>query len=182
MEFFGNIRLRIGMIILRKRLSKISHKSKYKNFREITNIGIVWDASKHQEFQSLARFHQKMLEKNIEVKIIGFHKGKHLPDQYTAIRYLRCIKSSETNIFYIPFSTEIQSFTDSKFDVLIDINFDKLFTLLYITKLSKAALKVGLFDPDENNSPFDLMMEIKKPVNVEEYLKQVIQYLEMINS
>ncbi|HUX97744.1 MAG TPA: hypothetical protein VMV47_18580 [Bacteroidales bacterium] len=176
------MRLKIGLIILRKRLSKISHKSRYKNFMEVRNIGIVWDASKHQEFQSLARFHQKMLEKNIEVKIIGFHKGKHLPDQYTAIRYLRCIKSSETNIFYIPFSSEVQSFTDFKFDVLVDINFDKLFTLMYITKLSKATLKVGLFDPEENNTPFDLMMEIKKPVNVEEYLKQVIQYLEMINS
>ena len=32
------------------------------------------------------------------------------------------------------------------------------------------------------NSPFDLMMELKKPVNVEDYLNQVIHYLEMINS
>ncbi len=182
MEFFGNLRLRIGTIILKKRLSKISHRSKYKNFKDVRKIGIVWDASKHQEFQSLARFHQEMLERNIEVKIIGFHKGKHLPDQYTAIRYLSCIKSSETNIFYIPFSSEVQSFTDSNFDVLLDINFDKIFPLLYITGLSKAALKVGLFDPEENNNPFDLMMEIKKPVNVEEYLTQVIQYLEMIKS
>ena len=99
MEFFGNLRLRIGMIILRKRISKISHRSKYKNFTEVRNIGIVWDASKHQEFQSLARFHQKMQDKNIEVKIIGFYRGKHLPDQYTAIRYLSCIKNSEKNIF-----------------------------------------------------------------------------------
>lgn len=182
MEFFGNLRLKIGRIILRKRLSKISRRGKYKNFMEVRNIGIVWDASKHNEFQALARFHQKMMERNIEVKIIGFHKGKHLPDQYTAIRYLSCIKSSETTIFYIPSSPEIQSFTDFKFDVLIDINFDKIFSLTYITGMSKAALKVGLFDSDENSSSFDLMMEIKKPVNAEEYLKQVIQYLEMIKS
>lgn len=182
MNFFENIRLGIGTLLLRKRSSKMSPKSTYRNFVEIKNIGIVWDASKYQEFQSLARFHQKMLERNIEVKILGYHKDKHLPDQYTAIRYLRCINSSETNIFHIPVSAEVRSFTDFKFDILVDLNFEKLFTLIYITKLSKASLKVGLFDPEESNTPFDLMLEIKKPVNVEEYLKQVIQYLEMINS
>ncbi len=32
------------------------------------------------------------------------------------------------------------------------------------------------------DTPFDLMMEIKNPVDVENYLNQIIQYLEIINS
>jgi hypothetical protein len=47
--------------------------------------------------------------------------------------------------------------------------------------LSKALLKVGIFEP-EANAPFDMMMEIKNPVQIDEYLKQVIQYLEMIKN
>jgi hypothetical protein len=182
MEFFGNIRLRIGNAILRKRISRSSRKMEYRNFADVKSIGVIWNASNHEEFQALARFHQKMLERNIEVKILGYYNGKHLPDQYTAIRYLTCIRKAETNLFYIPESTEIQLFTNIKFDILIDINFEKIFTLLYITKLSKAAFKVGLFESGGDNNPFDLMMEIKNPVNTDEYLKQIIQYLEMIKN
>ena len=182
MEFFGNIRLSIGNTLLRTRVSKGSRKSNYKNFTEVRSIGIVWDASKPEQFQALARFHQIMLERNIEVKILGYYRGKNLPDQYTAIRYLRCLRNSDTNLFYIPVSTEAQSFINNKFDILIDVNFEKIFTLNYLTRLSKASLKVGLFDSQENSTPYDLMMELKKPINVEEYLKQVLQYLEMINS
>ncbi len=182
MELFRNLRLNIGRNILRKRVSRSNRKSLFRNFRDVKSIGVVWNASKYVEFQSLARFHQTMLERSIDLKILGYYQGKHLPDQFTAIRYLTCIKKPEINLFYIPDSTEVQSFINNKFDILIDINFEKLFTLNYVTLLSKATFKIGLFETEEDNSAFDLMMEMKKPVNVEEYLKQVIQYLEMINS
>jgi hypothetical protein len=39
---------------------------------------------------------------------------------------------------------------------------------------------VGLFDDNTTESPFDLMMEIKNRVDIDNYLMQVIQYLEMI--
>jgi hypothetical protein len=181
MDLFRNIRLRIGDSILRKRVSRTIRKMEYRNFLVVRSIGIVWNALNHEDFQALARFHQKMQERNIEVKILGFYNGKHLPDQYTAIRYLTCLRKSETNIFYIPESSESQAFINRNFDILIDINFEKIFQLLYVTKLSKASLKVGLFDP-EADTPFDMMMEIMSPVKVDEYLNQVIQYLEMIKT
>jgi len=181
MDLFRNIRLRIGNAILRKRVSRTNRKMEYRNFMDVRSIGVVWNASNNEDFHALARFHQKMQERNIEVKILGYFNGKHLPDQYTAIRYLTFIRKSETNLFYIPESTEFQEFTNRKFDILIDINFEKIFPLFYVTKLSKASLKVGLFDP-EANTPFDMMMEVKHPVKPDEYLKQVIQYLEMIKN
>ena len=181
MDFFRNIRLRIGNAILRKRVSRTNRKMEYRNFMDVRSIGVVWNASNHEDFHALARFHQKMQERNIEVKILGYFNGKHLPDQYTAIRYLTFIRKSETNLFYIPESTESQEFTNRKFDILIDINFEKIFPLFYVTKLSKASLKVGLFDP-EADTPFDMMMEVKHPVKPDEYLIQVIQYLEMIKN
>lgn len=154
----------------------------YSNFSGINSIGIVWNASKNTEFQSLARFHQRMSERNIDVKIVGYYEGKNLPDQYTAIRYLTCIRKTELNFFYIPESTEIKSFIDKKFDIIIDVNFEKLFSLVYITDLSMASFKVGLFEAEEVPPRFDLMMEMKKPVNVDNYLSHAIQYLEMIRS
>jgi hypothetical protein len=121
-----------------------------------------------------------MHEIKIDVMIFGYFPGKNLPDQYTAIRYLRCIRKDEINSFYHPNTSEAKSFITTPFDILIDINFDKLFPLTYVASLSKARFKVGLLDKETAESPFDLMMEIKRPVDIDSYLTKVIQYLEMI--
>lgn len=182
MELFKKIRLNFGTSILKKRITRTKRKVFYSNISLVKNIGIVWDASRTEEFASITKFYQKMHERNIDVKILGYFQGKDLPNQYTAIRYLTIIRKQELNFFYIPVSNESNTFINNRFDILIDINFNKVFTLYYISAQSKAAFKVGLFDAQQNESPFDLMMEIKNPVNVDDYLNHIIKYLEMINS
>jgi len=182
MELFENVRLKIGDVILSKKRERLTRNVSFSNINHIKNIGIVWDASKIEDFASLTKFHQKMHERHIEVKIMGYYPGTNLPNQYTAIRYLSCLRKNEMNLLYQPVSSNADSFINKRFDVLIDINFKKLFPLKYISCMSMAGLKVGLRDTESNNSPFDLMIEIKKPVDIENYLDQVIFYLEMINS
>lgn len=182
MELFKNIRLKTGKILLRKKLSRTKRKVYYSNINKVKSIGIVWDASNPVEFPFLSRFYQNMHERNISVKILGYFPGKELPDQYTAIRYLDCIKKTELNLFYHPVSPEVSTFLDNHFEILIDINFKNLFPLQYISSLSDSGFKVGLFESETNDTPFDLMMEMKPPVDIESYLNQIILYLEMINS
>lgn len=182
MELFKNLRFKIGNLILSKRIANIRRKVFYSNIGQIKKIGVVWDASKTQDFSSLSKFYQRMHERNIDVIVLGYYPGKELPNQYTAIRYLSCIRRKEVNLFYVPVSTETDVFINTKFDVLIDINFEKLFPLFYITSMSSASFKVGLFDSQSGESTFDLMIELKKPVRIENYLEQVIHYLEMIRS
>ena len=182
MELFRNIRLKIGDAILRNKVALAKRKKHFSNINDVRNIGIVWDASKTDEFPSLSRFFQKMHESKTDVKILGYFPGNNLPNQYTAIRYLSVIKKDELNFFYHPVSHETIAFINNRFDVLIDLNFKKLIPLQYISSLSNAGLKVGLFEPETRNTPFDLMMELKNPVKVEDYLNQVVHYLGMINS
>jgi hypothetical protein len=182
MELFKNIRLKIGLSTLTKRMRNSKRKVFYSDFSQIKKIGIVWDASNTLDFQSLSRFHQKMNEKNIEVKILGYFSGKELPNQYTAIRYLTCLRRQDVNFFYIPESTDASSFINTRFDILIDLNFNKIFTLNFITYLSVAPFKVGFYESERIDTPFDLMMDLKIPVNTDNYLDQIVHYLEMINS
>ncbi len=90
---------------------------------------------------------KKWQNMNKEVKIFGYYPENGFPDQYTAIRFLTCLKKKEVNFFYLPgYIRTSESFIKTKFDVLIDINFKKHFPLVYITSLSQAGLKVGLAD------------------------------------
>ena len=180
MELFKKIRLKIGNALLKKKMIRSKNNVCYSGFSQVKSIGIVWDASKTEEFSSLAKFHQRMHDRKIKVKIIGYFPGKNLPDQYTAIRYLTCIRKNETNYFYHPVSSETNTFISNHHDIIIDINFNNHFPLKYITSLSKAGIKVGLFEPGNMNNSINLMLEIKKPVDIDNYLIQTIHYLEMI--
>lgn len=182
MELFGDIRQKIGKTILQKKIVRTKRKVHYSNIESIKKIGIVWDATRNMDFPILSKFHQKMHEKDVKVKIIGYYGGKELPNNLTAIRFLSCIRRSELDFFYRPVSVEASTFIKTRFDVLIDINFEKKFPLYYVSALSTAGFKVGLRSSDKNTPIFDLMMEIKKPVSLENYLEQVIHYLEMIKS
>jgi hypothetical protein len=184
MELFKNIRLKIGNAILRNKIARTHRKIQYTNINQVKNIGIVWDGSKTDDFACLSRFCQKMHENKTDVKILAYFHGKNLPGQYTAIRYLTILKKKELNIYYHPVSAEVNTFVSNRFDVLIDLNFKKLLPLRYVSSLSNASLKVGLFEYENGNgnTTFDLMMDLKSPVNVEDYLNHVVHYLEMINS
>jgi hypothetical protein len=182
MELFGNLRVRAGRSMLKGKLSRIVRKPYYVSFYNIKTIGIVWDASKPEDLKILNHFYQKMSELGKKVNIIGYFPGKILPDQFVANRILTCLKKNEVDFFFRPYNAEVNTFIKQKFDVLIDINFSGQFTLEYITALSQASLKVGLSDPDPVSSPFDLMISLKRPINTETYLGQVLHYLEMINS
>jgi hypothetical protein len=182
MELFRNIRLKIGDAILRNKIARTKRKKFYSNIGQVKNIGIIWDASRTDDFACLSRFYQKMNESKTDVKILGYYPEKNLPNQYTAVRYLSILKKDELNFFYHPVSVESNSFISKQYDVLIDLDFKRLLPLQYIASLSNAGFKVGLLEPDVNNAPYDLMMELKNPVNIEDYLNQVIFYLGMINS
>lgn len=181
MELFRTTRLKIGRSVLKKRLARTRRKLSYNGFAAVKKIGIVWDASNTGEFAGLSRFCQKMNERRIEVKIIGYFDGKDLPDQYTAIRYLTCIRKHERSFFYLPVSSESTSFINNQFDILIDINFKKVLPLYYISAMSAAFFKVGLYEPDSKETQFDLMMEMSDPVDADNFLNQTLQYLEMID-
>jgi hypothetical protein len=181
MEMFRNFRLSRGKLMMHKKQSRIKRSRFRGNINTAKKIGIVWDATKPEEFAVITQFHQKMAEKNIEVQVIGYYPGKEIPDKITAIRYLTCLKHPDLNFFYRPVSEEAVRFMNTPFDILFDTNFRNTFPLQYISCLSAAGIKVGIFENGYDNSPFDLMIEMK-PGDLSGFFTQAIHYLEMINT
>jgi len=182
MEFFEKTRLKVGYYLLNKSNQDRNRKALYSNFSNVRKIGIVWDADHPNDFSILSKFHQKMSERNIDVTIISYYSGKELPDHLTAIRYLTCIRRNELSFFYKPTTPEADRFISEKFDVMIDLNFNCRFPLIYITAMSVASFKVGLYDSEKYPENFELALELKRPFSIEQYLEEAIRYLEMIKS
>ena len=182
MAMFSSFRLNRGMYVLRKKVTRMKKVKFSDNICKAKTMGIIWDASNPDEFAVLSRFHQKMQDRNIDLRVIGFYPGKELPDRITAIRYLTCLKQQDLNWFYRPVSPEAEKFINMQFNILIDLNFRNEFPLEYLSTLSNAGFKVGPFNNTYKHNPFDLMLEVNTKTNLEDYLNQVIHYLEMINT
>jgi len=182
MEILRGLRLKAGNILLRRKVSQRKRKKSYTNFAVSKSIGIVWDAADPEDFKILSLFHKKMHERDIDVKILGYFPGNHLPDSYTAVRYLTCLKKKDVDLFFRPISDDVNDFIKFPFDILIDVNFKKSFPLYFVTSMSVAGIKVGLFDPETDRTPLDLMLELKNPVDIDAFLRHVIVYLEMIKN
>lgn len=182
MEMFKNIRLNRGKSILKNKMARIKRKRFKGNISSAKTMGLLWDTSNPDDLSILSQFHQKMAERKIDVKILGYFPGNNLPNKLTAIRFLTCLKKEDINITYRPVSQEAHEFINTPFDLLIDINFKNIFPLRYISCLSSAGFKVGIFDNGNENNPYDLMMEFNKTTDINTYLTEVIYYLEMINT
>jgi hypothetical protein len=182
MEMFKNFRLSRGRSILRNKVSRMKRARFRGNIFSAKKVAILWDASNTDQFQVLSQFHQKMLERNIDLNILGYYPGKEIPDKITAIRYLVCLKQQDINFMYRPVSGEASKFINTPYDILIDANFKNLFPLEYISTLSTAGLKVGIFNCGYDQNPFDIMIDINKNPDLNNYLDQVVHYLEMINT
>jgi len=182
MEMFRNLRLSIGRLVLRRKISHLKRKKFRGNILSARKLGIIWDATNVADFPVISQFHQKMLERSIDVKVLGYYPEKELPDKLTAVRFLTCLKPEDINLSYRPVSKDANEFINTSFDILIDTNFRNVFQLEYISSLSAAGLKVGIFDNGYEHSPFDLMIDVKKNSDINNYLTQAVRYLEMINN
>jgi len=181
MERCKGIRLLIGRLILKQRLKRVRRQKKFNNLRNAHKIGIVWDGTNTDDFEAVSAFYQDMLKINIQVDIVCYYPKTILPDKYTAIRYLTCIKKTDLNFFCIPGSDDIDEFINTPYEILIDVNNNNHFPLKFISLLSRAEFKVGPGNSDYKDK-LDMTININRKNDLVYYLQQVKLYLEMINT
>lgn len=181
MELFRGMRLLTGRWLLKMRKKKVRRNKQFNNLGNSHKIGLVWDGSNTADFKSIASFYNDMLKKNIQTDIICYYPDKVLPDQYTAIRYLKCVKVSDLNLWYLPQSPDIDEFINIPYEILIDVNNNNHFPAEYMTVLSKAEFKVGPACSAYRDM-LDMTIKIDGEYETSYYLEQVKYYLEMINT
>ncbi|MBS0011587.1 MAG: hypothetical protein KFF49_09275 [Bacteroidales bacterium] len=154
---------------------------RFNNLHNAHKIGVVWDGSNTAGFDAVSAFYQEMQKINIQLDIVCYYPEAVLPDEYTAIRYLTCIKKTDLNYLYLPHSFDIEEFINTPYEILIDINNNNHFPLKYITVLSRAEFKVGT-ESSGYRDKLDMTLAVDRKNDLAYYLQQVKYYLEMINT
>jgi len=113
------------------------------------------------------------------VEVLGYVNDKQVPDHYLLRTGFNFFCMKDLNWFQRPVRPFALDFSNRNFDILFDLTLEEKFPLKYLSGLSPAAYKIGIF---KETGDHDLMIELQEEKTVPYLVEQVKHYLSLIHS
>jgi hypothetical protein len=178
-NLFQKIKHFIRLFFLRRELKKKDRRKQVMGFDESASIGVLFDASDEASWQQTAQFIRQLEAEGKKVRALGFEKhkkaGPHLVEQMNMGFFQR--RNFGWNLRRK--HPGLQEFENTVFDILIDLSPPGVFHTRFMSALSAARYKVGVFE-EEYVEHFDLMMRMPDDYRLQELMQHTVYYLKMI--
>jgi hypothetical protein len=173
---------------LKKGLASLSRNKKLIHIDSAGSIGILFELTDESVYYSIQKYFQKLQEKKVKVKAIGFANNKLASGQFLPVLTFDFFNAKQMNWFRIPKAQCVQDFIETDFDICINLASEEVFPLKYIAGLSRSRLKVGAYHNEmveakykDLGNIYDIMMMVEDDHNQIEFLNQVHEYLTILN-
>ena len=177
----NNIRTFVGKYFLKTELSRIHCQRKMINIKDARRIGILFTLDDVPGYETVSGFVSSLQHDHKEVKALGFVKNKLLADRFLPKLSFDFFSNKDINWFFKPIHGKVRDFMEKDFDILIDLSLKDSLPLKFISGMSMAHCRVGRYSL-ENAACYDLMIDLKKPLSLNEYILQIKHYLTVINN
>ncbi len=174
-----NIFRRFNNFSIKRRVAKIKRKKSTVNFTTAKTALILIDGLAAENNEHIFKFVTFLNENNIETTQLFFFNMKEKVENNAKENVFHFSKK-DTDITGKPKSQLVNTILQKEFDLLFDFSIEKYFFLNYITALSKAKLKIGLYS--DALLYFDLMINLGEDVSMDKYIKEVKFYLQNLKS
>lgn len=181
MDLLAPIKLFFGQFFLKRELKHFYRTQKFYNFKLAESFGIVYEYKNEEEFKVLEHLIHQLNDDKKKVKVIVYIKDQKLLEYIPQRLTVDYINPKDLDWFGRPKSPYAKDFMNASFQVLLDLNFKQSFPLSYITSLSKANYKVGLFDI-KSKDRLDMMLKVKSDQGLKYVLREMFRYLKLIKS
>jgi hypothetical protein len=178
---FDKIRRKIGRYYYKKERLKSDPAHGMVNLPAARKVGILYTLEDIPDYDKVSEFVTQLQQDHKEVKALGFVKSKNLIQRFLPKLSYDFFSVRDVTWFYQPVHKTVKDFIDKEFDLLIDLSLSDSFPLKYIAGLSRSVCRVGKFSED-NISYYDLMIDLKPAVTLDEYLLQIKHYLTIIKT
>ncbi len=156
----------------------MSRNAQFKNFDNSKTVGVIFNATEQATYDKARHFIQFLKKKDLKVVALGFVDSKQVLDFFKSGTDFNFFSRKNLNWFGKPNNPNTQEFIENQFDILIDLSIVEDFPLQYIVGLSNACFKVGCVK--ETSNYYDFMIDLGENKNLEILIKQINNYLEMI--
>lgn len=144
------------------------------NINKVKTIAVMLNAAEFDDFEEFRDFFKALKLKSPKHKIIAFTTD----DKFIASQWDTYFSPKDFGWKGKINHSDLQSFIDEEYDVLISYYKKETLQLNLITAASKANLKVGLSRNDERL--YDLIIDVK-PKGIEIFKSEFKKYLNILN-
>jgi hypothetical protein len=172
---FESLRLKIARVILRRKAAKMKRQKILFDFASAKYVGVLCAPQDEASTGHLKIFLHYLSQKGIKYSVFGYFDGKKIPENFLYWTGMDFMTRQDLNFFFVPKSPMVDKFISEPFDMLINCNLADYFPIEYLSQLSMAKCKVSIMREDE--SCYDLMIDIQKNPTIEYFLKNLEVYL-----
>lgn len=188
MNLIRQFRVNAGNYFLHKGIASLHRIRKLVSINSAASVGILFELTDESVYYSVQKYLQKLQEKKIRVKALGFASNKLLATHFLPVLSFDFFIPRQLNFFFIPKAPCIQAFVETDFDICINIASENVFPLKYVAGMSKARLKVGAYKKDMPGKKYDELSEIYDIMLLSEenhdqinFLDNIHEYLTILN-
>jgi hypothetical protein len=172
---FESLRLKIAQMVLRRKAARTKRQKTLFDFTSAKRVGVLCSPQNEAGTGHLKSFLHYLSQKGVQYSVLGYFDGKKVPENFLYWKGMDFITRQDLNFFFAPKGALVGKFINEPFDMLINCNIANYFPIEYMSQLSMAKCKVGIMREDE--SGYDLMIDIQKNQTIEYFLKNLEVYL-----
>lgn len=175
MDPFSGIKRWAGNLILRKRAGSVRRRRKMFNFSSASSAAVLLYTHDEKHFRAAQVLVKFLKNNNIDTWSLGFVDSPQVSEAYSYQIGMNHFTKKDLNWYGRPKSSSAEQFISKEFDILIDLTMEDFYPTFYIASLSRSRFKAGRFV--QNDSPYDLMIEIDEEKTIEYFIDQIKHYI-----
>jgi hypothetical protein len=180
-QLFKKIRQIIWNFQFKRELAQVDRYKKYVHLKDAENIGILYDASNEENYKIVFEFIRNLTDQQKKCKSLGFVNNSVIPHYCHPRLSFDYFTLKDHNWYNRPVSVFVKDYIQNEFDISINLDIGHNRSLNYISGLSRAHFKVGRYHED-NTQLYDFMIDMKDPVSLESYIKELTHYLSILKT
>lgn len=178
------LRAKFGNYFIKRILSKSERKVQVVDLAKAKSVGVLFKDADAALLNKIEKFGSELATKfNIkDIHILSYttKRAKEKPAYMVNSKLTKFFSIKETNFFLKPTGDTVKQFLAKPVDLLIDFSKNKFEPLRFVTAMSDAPFKVGRY-AEQDEDFYDLMITLEDHKTDEEFFKQLMHYLSMIN-
>lgn len=181
MSLILRIKTATGRFLLKSKIKKLQRNKSFHNLKSARTIGLVYLYKNEDEFKFVEDLIRQLRDQKKDLKALVCLPYPKLLEYIPQKLSVDFITPNDLNFFQYPGGQRAGEFIANAFDILIDLNLSNYFPLEYVTALSKAKCKVGVFE-NKKMSVYDMMLKLPVDEKLDKVIEQSLHYLTMLGT
>ena len=167
----------IATYLLSQKESRLGVTKVTKQFFSWNKISKMILIAYDNQLSELEEFINACKTDNISVQVAIIYGGRPEQAPHPSFEHI-VLDKKKFSVFQLPTDDALNQVNTTNYDVLINLGDSEQFQALALSKLVTAKCRIARFQ----NSTFEITIDSDKTTKISDYLKQVIVYLNMINT